>query len=361
MPLSLRIAYLWSDTGTSLQRAKALERLGHSVTLVEPTSYLPLRSKWMWRWFDRTGGMGVQRFMVGPTLAAVKKIEPDLIWVDQGSYLGKDLIKQLRFLGAPIINYTIDDPFGGRDRKRFYQYTKALPYYDLLAVVREENIAEAKAHGLSNVIRVWRSADEIAHRPREVEPDDISRWGSDVCFIGTWMPERGPFMAALIRAGIPLSIFGNKWNQAPEWPLLAPYWRGPGESDPDIYAYIIQTAKICLGLVSRGNRDRHTTRSLEIPALGALLCAERTDEHLALYQDGEEAVFWSDSEECIAKCKMLLADASLARNIRKRGYRRCLENNLFNEPVMNDILHHRALNDSLAGKRFNHISSAALI
>ncbi len=320
----------------------------------------------MWRWFDRTGGMGVQNLMVGPTLAAVYEIQPDVIWVDQGQYLGKNLIQKLRRIGAAIVNYTIDDPFGGRDRKRFYQYTKALPYYDLLAVVREENVAEAKAHGLSNVIRVWRSADEIAHRPREITPDHIKQWGSDVCFIGTWMPERGPFMAELVKADIPLSIFGDQWHKAPEWPLLAPHWRGAGQSDPDIYARIIQTSKVCLGLLSRGNRDRHTTRSLEIPALGGLFCAQRTDEHMTLYEEGEEAVFWSDSAECIKKCRMLLTDEALAQRIRDQGHRRCLANKLFNEQVMDDILHHtvlhdRVLNDRLATSRLNHISRTVTI
>ena len=87
----------------------------------------------------------------------------------------------------------------------------------------------------------------------------------------------------------------------------------------------------CLGLLSKGNRDHVTTRSFEVPALGTLLCAERTDEHLELYKDREEAVFWRDAKECAEQCKALLANDSLREAIAKAGHERCLRNAHFNE------------------------------
>jgi hypothetical protein len=333
----LRIAYIGPYSGTSLHRARAMERLGHSVTVVEPARFIP-KSKWISRWIHRTGGVGVGLWIDAPIFNAVAVIKPNLIWVDQGTYLGPKLIKNLRALSAPIINYTIDDPFGGRDGHRFDRYLKALPYYDLLAVVRTENIAEAKAHGAHDVIRIWRSSDEIAHRPRAITPEIRQKWGSDVCFLGTWMPERGPFMAALIQDGLPLSIWGDHWKNAPEWPVLAPHWRGPGVYDDDSYAYIIQCAKISLGLVSKGNRDLHTTRSMEIPSLGGLLCAERTDEHLQLYDDFTDAVFWDSVDECKSVCRKLLADNVIRDRIAASGFEKHRRNGNKNENVIANML-----------------------
>ena len=151
-----------------------------------------------------------------------KQSAPDLIWVDQVQFLDADAIAKFRTLSAPVVNYTIDDPFGGRDGRRFDNYLRAVPFYDLLAVVREENVAEARARGARNVLRIWRSADEVAHRPRVVTDEDHQKWGSEVSALATWFPERGPFMAELVRAGLPLSIWGNRWQKAPEWPELAP-------------------------------------------------------------------------------------------------------------------------------------------
>jgi spore maturation protein CgeB len=327
-----------------LQRARALERLGHAVSLVDPFDWIG-RSVWIGRWLLHAGAFGIGIKIDRPIFEAVKQSRPSLIWVDQGAYLGAGLIAKLRTLSVPIVNYTTDDPFGGRDGRRFDRYLTAVPFYDLLAVVREENIAEAHARGARNVLRVWMSADEVAHRPRPLTDEDRRRWGSEICFAGTWMPERGPFMAELVRAGLPLSIWGDRWQKASEWPVLAPYWRGPGQEDPEIYARIIQCAKISVGMLSKGNRDRHTTRSFEIPAIGGLLCAERTDEHRESFKEGVEAVFWNDAKECADQCRRLLNDDALVAAIKKNGHQRYLQSEHNNESVLKAILNHEALLD----------------
>ena len=333
----MRIAYIGPGYNTSLHRARAMQRLGHSVSIIDPGQFLP-KSKWMFRWLHHTGGIGVGLKIDRPIVEAVGQTRPDLIWVDQGATLGGDLIRKLRSFGVPIVNYTIDDPFGGRDGRRFNRYLTALPFYDLLAVVREENVAEAYARGARRVIRVWRSADEVEHRPRELTAEDRVRWGSEVCFAGAWFPERGQFMVDLIQSGVPLSIWGNSWDKAPEWRMIAPYWRGPGQLDPEVYCRIIQAAKICIGLVSKGNRDRHTTRSLEIPAVGGLLCAERTDEHMLLYKENHEVMLWSTAKECADVCLTLLRDQEKIERIKANALVRSKVNGNFNERVISKVL-----------------------
>ncbi|HUI21678.1 MAG TPA: glycosyltransferase [Methylocella sp.] len=309
---------------------------------------------WMERWLYHAGALGIGLKINGPIFKAVKRFEPGLIWVDQGAFLGAALIAKFRTLSVPVVNYTIDDPFGGRDGRRFDRYFTALPFYDLLAVVREENVAEAYARGARNVLRIWRSADEVAHRPRLLTDEDRQRWGSELCFIGTWFPERGPFMSELVRAGLPLSIWGDRWQRAPEWPVIAPCWRGPAQNDPEIYARIIQCAQLSLGLLSKGNRDRHTTRTFEIPAVGGLLFAERTDEHCAAFEEDVEAVFWSDAKECIDQCRRLLKDKALVETIKRNGHRRYMISGNNNESVLRTILNHDSL---LTKKRASPIVS----
>ena len=177
-----------------------------------------------------------------------------------------------------VVNYNVDDPFGRRDGRRWRLYLRSVPCYDLVVVVREVNVAEAYARGARGVLRLYRSADEEAHAPRPLTAVDRAKWTDGVIFVGTWMPERGPLLASLLEAGVPLSIHGDGWRKAAEWPVLQPSWRGPALYGED-YVKAIRHARVCLGLLSKGNRDLHTQRSMEIPFAGGLLCAERTSEH----------------------------------------------------------------------------------
>jgi spore maturation protein CgeB len=97
------------------------------------------------------------------------------------------------------------------------------------------------------------------------------------------------------------------------------YWRGPGIYDDQSYLAAILASKICLGLVSKANRDLHIRRSIEILTLGSLLCAERTTEHMELYEDGIEAVFWNSAEECAEKYRELLTDDEKRAEITHEG------------------------------------------
>ena len=333
---SLRILYLGAADGTCLDRANAYRRLGHEVTHWTPRLMLPA-SPWIDRVIWRLGGAFVAPW-VGQTLKRELLGKSfDLCHVDNGECITPALVAQLRRSCGSVINYNIDDPFGPRDRRRFSAYRAAVPHYDMVFVIRALNVAEARQLGARRVLCVHRSADEVSHAPVAMSAAALAAWSSDVLFLGTWMPERGPFLVELLRLGVPLTIRGARWQRAPEWSQLAAAYKGGPLFGAD-YARAVQGARINLGLLSKGNRDLHTTRSLEIPALGALLCAERTSEHEAMYADGGEAVFWSTAQDCAQACKTLLADEPRRAAIASAGKRRIGANRHFNEAMLQRIL-----------------------
>jgi spore maturation protein CgeB len=333
----MRITYLGTKAGTSLQRAMALERLGHEVLIVDPFVDLA-PSRWIMRWVYYTGGAGAALYAYAPIKRKIAETSPDLIWVDHGAALGPTLIRSLRALSAPIVNYMVDNAWCKLYRYRSRHYRAAIKHYDLVVELRKDNIPSTQKAGARRTFLASLSADEVAHRPRDLTEAQRKKYGSDVVFIGTWLPDRGSFLAGLIRRGVPLSIWGSRWQKAPEWPSLAPYWRGPALDEADNYAAAIQSAKICLGLLSKQADDDYTSRSVEIPALGGLFCGERTDKHLELYEERLEAVFWNDAEECAEVCHRLLRDEPLRTAIARRGRERALRNGHFNETELANIL-----------------------
>ena len=333
---NLNILYLGSGGGTSLDRANAFRRLGHRVTHIDPRRLLP-KSPWIDRLIWHVGGALLAPLLCRAMERSLGGARFDLCHVDNGECISPSVIALLRKHCRMVVNYNIDDPFGGRDGRRFSAYRAALPYYDIVVVPRALNVPEARALGARNVVCVHRSADEINHASVALTDADRAQWTSEVLFLGTWMPERGPFLVALMERGVALSIRGSAWQRAPEWHRLKTAWRGHAIYGID-HAKAIQCARVNLGLLSRGNRDLHTTRSLEIPALGGLLCAVRTTEHMAMYDEGTEALFWADADECAAQCFAVLADEPRRRRIAAAGHARLARNGHYNEAVMQHII-----------------------
>jgi hypothetical protein len=164
------------------------------------------------------------------------------------------------------------------------------------------------------------------------------------------MPERGPFLRRLLDLGVPITIMGDRWQKAPEWRRLRSVVR-PGPFGAE-YVAAVQCAEICLGLVSEGNRDKHTQRSAEIPFIGSVFCATRTSEHTKMYVENRDAVFWSSADECAQQCQKLLSNNVWANSIARAGQLRVQALGLSNDTVLNGIL--RILSDTPNMASRNH-------
>lgn len=320
---------------TGLHRASAMRRRGHTVDVINPADLLRrgwiidrVRARSGYRSSRNGVGKGLRRLLAGRTY--------DVIWVGGGMHLGAAAVDGLRRHAPVIINYNNDDPWGKRDGRAWDTYLQAVPYYDLVVVLRRANMSEAMSSGARRVLRVWMTFDEVVHRPLPVSPREQASLSSDVAFLGTWMPERGPILAGLIQSGLDVSIWGNLWQKAPEWDILAPSWRGPALPNQE-YSKAIQCSKVIIGLLSKGNRDLHTQRSVEVPATRTVLCAERTSEHVQLFGD-DAALLWDDVPECVARCQALLAEGPARAHLAERGHRRVNACRLSNEPMVEAVL-----------------------
>jgi hypothetical protein len=341
----MKVLYLGqaATVSTSQHRAQALRRLGHEVAHEDPYAALGprLRGRLRGALHHRSGYRFLPR-SVGRWIDALVQRHagwPDLVWVNGGELIGRAAAMKLRQLGRPIVLYNNDDPTGGRDGRRFDSLLSALPIYDLCVVPRQPAVADYYQYGARSVHRVFMSYDEVAHHPFADVSQIAAGFQSEVAFVGTWMPEenRDQFLLALAERQVPLAIWGDAWEKSPGWPRIKPFWRGPSIYGRD-YVAAIQGAKLALGLLSKGNRDQHTTRSVEIPYAGGLLCAERTSEHAAMYQEGEEAIFWANADECATACHQLLANPGLREQIRRRGKIRAETAGFGNEVTLHSIL-----------------------
>lgn len=342
----MRIFYLGqlNSGSTSFHRRDALQRLGHNIESYDPwTNFSFLLKQKVFDYLNlQTGYLFLQHSVVRELrrFLLLKNIfKYDLIWVNGGELFGKRVLLLLKSFNLPIVLYNNDDPTGFRDKGRFFSLKKALPFYDLVASVRESTCNELLFMGCKNVMRVWMSYDEIIHappKPNEVIPP---LFRSDIAFIGTWMRHEGRdlLLNNLWEAGLNIKIYGPRWELCSNKFLIAHSW-AKGFLENRDYACAIAGSKICIGLLSKGNRDQHTRRSVEIPYAGGLLCAQRTPEHLQLYREDQDAVFWETPEELVYQCKRLLGNEQLRKRIQLSGMARVRQLGVGNETICQSIL-----------------------
>jgi len=337
----MNILYLGQSgkASTSYHRAKALERIGHTVTIANPYEILDDLGNLISKLHYKTGYRFLQKKVQNWINTSIPKNDIDLVWINSGELFGLKNIKLLKTkFKKPILLYNNDDPTGGRDGNRFNMLLTAIPEYDMCVVMRELNVDEYYKKGAKKVIRVFMSYDEIEHAPLPKSSIE-EKFKSEVSFIGTNIPgdNRDKFLLTLIEKGIPISIWGARWERSQYWQQLKPFFRGNSLKGKD-YIAAIQGSKICIGLLSKGNRDLHTTRTFEIPFVGSLFCAERTSEHADLFKENEEAVFWTNAEECAEKCRNLLNNEELINKISQNGRAKITQTKRGNEDVVRHIL-----------------------
>jgi len=340
----MSILYLGEDRGTSRHRIAALRRTGCTVEVIDPAAWFG-GSRWVQRWIWHAGAIGMERLAARQVLASLTCDRYDLCIVNHGELVGPALLAALRPRVGGLLGFNLDNPFVDRDKARWRLHRKAMPWFDLYATPRFSTAEEGARRGY-RMHRFVQAADEVVHQPRAFCAQDQARFGSDIAFIGTWFPERGPLVCRLLDAGINVRIFGANWHKAPEYRRLAGAIAMPRMLGDDDYSRAIQYARIALGFVSAGNQDQHTSRSVEVPALGALLCAQRTAEHRQMYREDAEAVFWDDSAECAAKCLALIAAPDRVSTIAAAGAARQRASPNWNETLMTTLI-----DATLAGAR----------
>ncbi len=160
--------------------------------------------------------------------------------------------------------------------------------------------------------------------------------GRDVGFVGGFERDRAEQITYLAEQGIPVRIYGSYWER---WPNLHPLITIKGKGVfGDEYTKAICATKINLGFLRKLNRDLQTQRSVEIPACGGFLLAERTDEHLALFEEGQEAEFFASNEELLEKVKYYLAHPEQRQRIAAAGRERCLRSGYSYQDRLRTIL-----------------------
>ena len=332
----MRILYvgpLWYG-GTCLQRMEAMKHLGHEVIPLdtEPENVRKKESRFLYRMTRKIFGpldlAGVNQQII--SLINSKEKSFDIVWLDKGVIIKPEALIKIKEISPHtlLVHYNPDDPFGTL-KSGWQTFLEIAPFFDVHFVPRKENLPEYRKIGCKNVYRFYRGYDPALHRPIPLSEMERKKYDSDVCFIGAWEREREAYLAHLVVNAISVSIWGRYWERGKYWNLLKTSWRGTGLRGEE-YVKALCAAKICLCFLRKQNRDQQNSRTFEIPACGAFMLAERTREHLELFEEGKETEFFSTKEELLEKVRYYLNHEEERKEIGKAGRERCLKSGYSN-------------------------------
>jgi spore maturation protein CgeB len=327
-------------------RMQVLREFGHDVEALdsfERWSSVSRASRIAQQWSCRGVVIeGLNRDFV----AAVERLRPDLVWAEKQQYLRPESLKRARSLGAKLVHYT-PDPYFTLAWKRTSLADAAMPLYDTLITSKRYELEQYRALGKPVIYMPLGFGDED-HRPLSpASRNDADRFASDVSFLGGWEPRRESMLSQLAESvDCDLKFWGYGWEHVRDGRVTPQRWatlrrnaggvrfsirrnkslaraHQGGELYAAEYAYALSGSRISIGFLRQICPDQHTTRTFEIPACGSMLLADRTEEHLDMFEEGVEAEFFGSSAELIDKVRFYLAREDLRMRVALAGFRRC--------------------------------------
>lgn len=243
---------------------------------------------------------------------ACQNLQPKWMISTGISPIGDWAIEAIGKLGTQRFNFLTDDPWNPAHHAPWFM--NALPFYDHVFSPRRANLGDLRRFGCRQVSYLpFAYAPEAHFAEPPVTDVEKERFGADIVFVGAADHDRIPYITALSRAGFNIALYGGYWTRFPE---AKGYNRG--QADLQTSRKAIGGAKIALCLVRRANRDGHSMRTFEVPAIGACMLVEDTDEHREIFgEEGKAVIYFNNIDQMIEKARWLRESDEERRRLAK--------------------------------------------
>jgi len=250
----------------------------------------------------------------------IKHVQPDFLFIFKGMEVSPATLKAVKEMGIKTFNYNPDNPFifssKGSGNKNV---TNSISLYDFhftynLEVKRTiEEKYQIPAYWLPFGFDISEALFSTASSINEV---------IKTCFVGNPDKARVRFIMYLANTGIKIDIYGNDWSKFIKHKnitVFSPVYK-------DELWFTLRKYRVQLNPLRVHNVDSHGMRSFEVPAIGGIMLAPRTTEHVQFFDEGKEAFFYDNVEDAVSKVHYLLSLPKEKSNmIREAARKRSLQ------------------------------------
>ncbi len=261
-------------------------------------------------------------------LRDVLEFKPNFVLFFKPTLILPNVLFEIKKENIKIFSWCGDSVFFPKNLSGYF--LKAIHLYDYHFTINFLNVGELLKKGARKSIFLPPAADSRIHYPTKPNPDEIKTIGADIVFVGTYEKDRAWHLEQLCKAGYNIKVYGNRWERCLKYSCLK---RSGFITRNDVYcedmSKVFNSSKIVLAFLRKHNRDSQTGRTYEIPACGAFMLHERTDEVKGIFQEGREAEFFGSFEELKKKIDFYLSHPFERKKIAKAGYDRIIKSDYF--------------------------------
>ena len=325
---------------------KALRRAGWDVQVIPEWEFVPVR--WRARPMKVLGRMlrkAAERELRGELALQATRLSPEFLLVFKGRFIAPGTITSLREMGVRCYNFYPDVSF----RAHGSHLPRVLPEYDWVFTTKSFGLSDMREQlGITRASLLMFAFDPDLHRPMALNATDEATYAADVSYIGTWSPKKERLLSeiTLRRPTLRVRIWGEQWHKAT---VTEDTFRRSVQGREVLGAGFVKAicaSKINLSIMSEKRvgssmGDQVATRTFSVPACGAFVMHERTDEVLRLFREDEEIVCYDDVDELIEKIDRYLADDARRLEIAARGLSVVRAHHSWDARICEILAHHQ--------------------
>lgn len=316
--------------------AHALETLGHTVARFAWHGYFHVTGHSLAARLRRLSCRAQNKYLWGgrvqrlnrDLIALAQRVQPDAVFIYRGTHVFAQTLRVIRAVvpGVVLVGYNNDDPFAPGHVPGLWRYFIAgLPELDLALAYRHANLQDFRRAGARRVelLRSWYIPER--NHPVVLSEQELARFSCDVVFIGHYEADtRLACLEEVVKRGWRLRLFGHDagWRPVLESSPLLRHLNPVNTVWGGDYNRALNGARIALCFFSKLNRDTYTRRCFEIPASGALLLSEYSDDLAGMFAPGVEADYFASPEEFGEKLDRYLRDENLREKVAHAGHAR---------------------------------------
>lgn len=293
--------------GLSSSLKRGFENIGWRVHGFDDQKIFTEQSRWttnryIYRLLWRQLAKMVQEQLILELLAS----KPALLLVLKGFYFDPGTFVRIRKLrpATVLMHFNPDNSFNTWHFGNSNDWIrKSIPLYDAHFTWGEFLIPRLRAAGAKEVFHLPFACDPELHRPLVLSKADLTEYGADVAFVGSWDEEREWWLKEIV--DYPIKIWGNNWHKAAK--NVRSKWQQK-EMIGDDFSKVCCASKINLNFIRKQNIPAHNMRTFEIPACGGFMLSTRTSEQNAIWTEGKEIACFSSPQELRQMLDQYLAD-----------------------------------------------------